>query len=480
VRGARSWAALGLLFAACTRDTRPPPTDDLEGLKLELSPGPTRFVTAGAVDSTAAEIGLEVGSPLSTATAGCFEDGPRVEGQVKTAFPDGSGKTLPELTLRGLTFGGRRYVPFKVALVEGTSCKVTLGLDVLLGWALHFDLARRQVEFSRSKARAEYEAAPLAPAEDGWETHLLEVTRDPTGDWPMLAMRVKQADQTLTAPFLLSTLEALSRVSSTAARGAGLRAGKELFDGLPIPEGVMLPDSLVLTDVVAADALELSPGFGLSARTLRVDSKWQGKGVAGVLAGDVWGRFNAVVDVGAGVLWLKRPRVVESGPVQHCIRSGLTGEESCYQLAARSSAQGLEAAVVLWRALPAGGRLYLELEGQQASPCRIGFSFANADRGSSAHFVFPWGQLVDSMPACGAVLKSARGASLALYDDAPLPQCPGTCAFAEELLTHRVTCACETGGELNEADRTLLKLYKMLLDQELKKRERATEPAEPK
>lgn len=471
-------AAAVLLLAACVRDTRPPPTDDLAGLTVELAPGAVRLVTRGAVGPVPAEVSFDVSSPLSTATAGCFEDR-RVEGQVKASFPDGSSRTLPELTLHGLTFGGRRYVPIKVGLEEGKLCEVSLGLDVLTPWALQFDLARRQLTFLRTASRADYEARALAPAEEGWETHLLEVTQDPTGDWPMLAVRVKQAGEALTAPFVLSTREPLSRVSAEAARAGGLKAGKELFAGLPIPEGIKLPDSVMVRDVLVADALELSPGFGLSSRTLRLASNWQGKGVAGVLGGDVWGRFDVVIDVHGGVLWLKRPRVMESGPVQRCVRSGLTGEEGCYQLFARSTPDGLEAAAVLWRSVPTGGRLYLEVEGDPRPPCRIGFSFGAGDRGSSAHFVFPWGQLVDAMPACAAALTTAKGATMALYDDTPLGQCPGTCAFAEDLLSRRVTCACETGGELNEADRTLLKLYKLLLEQELKKREGGVEPPDP-
>ena len=471
-------AAVALLLAGCARDTRPPPTDDLSGLTLQLLPGVVRFATRGSVGSLPARVSFDVGSPLSTATVACF-DGPRVEGQVKARFPDGQMRTLPELTLRALSFGGIRYPPTKVALEEGKSCEVTLGLDVLMPWALQLNLAKRELKFLRSATRLDYEARALTPDEEGWETHLLEVTRDPTGDWPMLAVRVKQASESLVAPFVLSTREPTSRVSAAAAHEAGLKAGKELFEGLPIPDGIVLPDSVTVTDVVVSDAIELSPGFGITSRTLRLDSKWEGKGAQGVLAGDVWGRFDAVIDVQGGVLWLKRPRVLESGPVQRCVRGGVTGEEGCYQLAAHSTADGLEAAAVLWRAVPGGGRLYLEVDGETKPPCRIGFSFGAADRGSSAHFVFPWPQLAESMPACAAALSTAKGASLAIYDESPLGQCPGTCAFAEDLMSRRVTCACETGGELNEADRTLLKLYKLLLEQELKKRERGSEPPDP-
>jgi hypothetical protein len=467
------------LLASCARDTRPPPSDDLTKLKVSLAPGPMRLMTQGSVFSVPAEVFFDVGSPLSTATTGCFEDGPQVEGQVETGFPDGTRRQLPELTMRGLTFGGQRYVPVKVGIEESKKCEVVLGIDVLLPWALSVDLARRELTFLPSATRPEYQARALEQAADGYETHQLELTRDPVGDWPMLALRVKQADEALVAPLVFSTREATTRVSTSAVRGAGLKVGRELFDGLPVPEGIALPTSLVVTDVVATDGLELSPGFGVSAHSLKLDPKWEGKGVAGVLGGDVWGRFDSVIDVQAGVLWLKRPRVLESGTVQRCVRGAVTGEEGCYELFAKGSPAGLEAAVTLWRSLPSGGRLYLDVTADAAPPCRIGFSFGPSDRGASAHFLFPWGRMTESMPECAAAFAAAKGAKFSLYEDGPLAQCPGTCAFAEDALTRRISCACDARGELTEADRTLLRLYKMLLEQELKKRDRASEPADP-
>jgi hypothetical protein len=473
------WALAVVLLASCARDTRPPPSDDLTKLTVALLPGPMRLVTQGSVFKVPAEVFFDVGSPLSTATTGCFEDGPMVEGQVETGFPDGTRRALPELTLRGLTFGGRRYVPIKVGLEESKDCDVALGMDVLLPWALQVNLAKRELTFLRSATRADYEARALEQAAEGAETHQLELTRDPAGDWPMLALRVKQANEMLIAPLVLSTREAVTRVSADAVRGAGLKVGRELFDGLPVPEGIKLPDSMVVTDVVVTDGLELSPGFGVSAHSLKLMTKWQGKGVSGVLASDVWGRFDSVIDVQGGVLWLKRPRVMESGTVQRCVRGEVTSEEGCYELAANATGKGVEAAVTLWRSLPAGGRLYLDVKSEQAAPCRIGFTFGASDRGASAHFVFPWGRMNETMPECAAAFAAAKGASFSLFEEGPMAQCPGTCAFAEDALTHRISCACDAAGELNETDRALLKLYKMLLEQELKKRDRAAEPADP-
>jgi len=468
-----------VLLAACARDSRPAPSDDLSKLTLSLAAGPMRLMARGEVFRVPAQVFFDVGSPVSTATTGCFEDGPSVEGQVEVHFPDGVTRALPELTLKGLTFGGQRYVPVKVALEEGKACDVVLGIDLLFPWALEVNLVKRALTFRKSGTAQDYEARALQRANDGWESHRLELTRDPVGDYPMLALRVKQAEEALVAPMVLSTREAQTRVSAEAVRGAGLKVGRELFEGLPVPEGIKLPPSLVVTDVVATDGLELSPGFGVASHALRLDPTWKGKGAAGVLGGDVWGRFDSVIDVQAGLLWLERPRVLESGLVQRCVRGETTDEEGCYQLQANGTPQGLEAAVTLWRSLPMGGRLYLDVTAEALPPCRIGFSFGPSDRGASAHFVFPWARMTESMPECAAAFAAAKGATFSLYEDGPLQQCPGTCAFAEDALTRRISCACEAGGELSDADRTLLKLYKMLLEQELKKRDRASEPVDP-
>ncbi len=472
-------ALFALALTACVRDTRPAPSEDLSKLKIELVPGPMRLMTQGQVGSVPATLFFDVGSPLSTANLGCFEDGPRVDGQVETGFPDGTRRRLPEAVLRNLSFGGQRYVPLKVGIEEGSECAVVLGIDVLLPWALHVNLARRELTFLPSATRLDYQALAVKQGEEGWETHQLELTRDPVGDWPMLALRVKQADEALVAPLVFSTREAATRVSSTAVRGAGLKVGRELFEGVPVPEGITLPDSMAVTDVVATDGLELSPGFGVAAHTLRLDKKWNGKGVAGVLGADVWGRFDAVIDVQGGVLGLKRPRVLESGSVQRCVRGAVTSEEGCYDLFSKPTAQGLEVAVTLWRSLPSGGRLYLDVKAVQQPPCRIGFTFGPTERGASAHFVFPWSRMTESMPECAGGFTTATGASFSLYEEGPLPQCPGTCAFAEDALTRRMSCACEAGKELTDDERAVMGLYKKLLEQELKKRDRAAEPIDP-
>ncbi len=474
------WSALLLLAASsCVRDTGPAPTDDLTNLTVPLAPGPMRLRTAGFVHSVPADVFFDVGSPLSTVTTGCFPDGASIDGRVSTRFPDGTTRALPELSLRGLTFGGVRYVPIKAGLEEAKACEVVLGVNVLTPWALKVDLAQRRLTFLPSATRADYQARALDQAAGGWETHQLELTRDPSGDWPMLAIRVKQGQDMLTAPFVLSTREAVTRVSGPAVRASGLKVGRELFAGLPVPEGITLPPSMAVTDVVVTDALELAPGFGVTTHPLKLEDAWAAESIAGVLGGDVWGRFDAVIDVQGQVLWLKRPRVMESGSVQRCVRGDVTGEEGCYELVSRGTPEGLEAVVTLWRALPSGGRLYLDVVGDPAPPCKIGFSFSAADRGSSAHFVFPWGRLRESMPECAAALASAKGAAFSIYEDGPLTQCPGTCGFAEDPISHRISCACDAGGELGEADRAMLRLYRMLLEEELKKRDRAAEPPDP-
>jgi hypothetical protein len=281
VRLVAGTAALVLCLTGCPRETGPAPTDDLTNVSVPLAPGPVRLMTAGFVGDVPAEVFFDVGAPLSTVTSGCFPDGPPIDGRVETRFPDGSTRALPETKLRAVKFGGVRYGPLKAGVEEAKDCEVVLGVNALTPWALKLDLAQRQLTFLRSATRTDYQARALDQSAGGWETHQLELTRDPAGDWPMLAVRVKQGEQMLTAPFVLSTREAVTKVSAEAVRGSGLRVGRELFDGLPVPDGITLPPSMTVTDVVVTDALELAPGFGVVTHPLKLDDTWAAKPVAG-------------------------------------------------------------------------------------------------------------------------------------------------------------------------------------------------------
>jgi hypothetical protein len=199
----------------------------------------------------------------------------------------------------------------------------------------------------------------------------------------------------------------------------------------------------------------------------------------GVLGADVWGRFNTIIDLTSRVVVLHRPRVLMSGERAQCERGGQISEEACFEFVQRKSAQGFEVGAAVWRALPQGAHLTLDLAGVATAPCRVGFTFSPSDRGRSTFHELPWSRLRQVMPECAAALSSATGITPGLFDDAALPGCPGTCAFAQDLETNRLTCECQaTHASLDEgAEKELLRLYRSLLEKTRPSAE--PEPSDP-
>jgi hypothetical protein len=338
--------------------------------------------------------------------------------------------------LRGLRVGDVSLPGFSAGLTGETVCAVTLGTDVLAPYALTVDPLRREVTFSASRSREAYTAELSAPGADpSLETHLLELSREPTGDWPLLAARISQGGARLTGPFVLATRDPFSRIALGAAQAQGLR---------PLETAAGLPARAILVDSV-----ELAEGVGV--RPLAVEaSGWNSLSSLGRLGPDVWGRFLATIDVQAGVLLLRRPRVLASGARQRCARTGTEGfdEESCYALYTRQDPDGsLSVSVAMHRDLPGGGLLHLEPLGEDGKPlqtlCRVGFTFMPSSRGMTTQHRIPWPSLAQSMPECHAELSAVRGYAMALFEEENLPQCPLTCAFVHETRTRRTICECQ-------------------------------------
>lgn len=464
-----------LVLAACSaRSLGPKGSGDLTGVTLALKSSPgLKLAVDGHVEGTRAEVIFDVASPMSRVTTGCFEDAPSTGNTVRIPRPDGETDTVSEVLVHGVTFGQHRYRAFIAGLQQSEKCVVTFGNDVLLPWAMSVDVARRTVTFSKSQSVEHWRAHAVTPPDDraGFESHLLELTRDPRTDWPMLAVKVSQGPADLVGPFVLSTGEAQSQVSEDAARAAGLRTGFELLEGIELPDGVQIPAELETFKGITFDSVELAPGVGVHEGALRALPGTEGRPRAalGVLGCDLWGRFDAVIDVGANVLLLQRPRVLASGAHQRCDRGGHVDEESCFELQVEKTKSALIATGTIWRALPEGGRLHLDFSsprGKISSPCRMGLTFSPTDRGESTQHELPWEQLEQVMPACAIALKDASGVELSMFEDGALPECPGTCAFAQDLRTGRVSCECQpqVAGVATEAERHFLRIYKQLLE----------------
>ncbi|MCU0701487.1 MAG: hypothetical protein MUC96_33670 [Myxococcaceae bacterium] len=462
---------------SCVRSEAPKVFDSLVGLDAALIPGPgVRLALPGAVFERPAEVTLDVTRELSVVTTGCL-DTPMVSAtRVKVVDPLGAETVFPITRLAGLTVAGRRLRPMEAGLAEAQACSVTLGMDMLTGAALEVDVARRLVRFVASRPRSEWLATLEAR---GGEAQVLELTRDPLHDWPLLAVRLTQGQSQLTGAFLLSTTERSSRVFDEPARAAGFSIGSELLQALDLPKGVELPAELAAFSGLAVDRAELAPGVGAQSMSFLLAKGSPRLGVLGLVAADLWGRFEATLDVTSGTLVLHRPRVLTSGSRSQCARGdGTPTEDACFELFQERRAKGLVVTATVWRPLAQGGRLYFDFPG--LSPvCRMGVTFDAGDRGRSTQHLLPWPRLFETMKACAESVAPATQASLGLFEDAPLPECPGVCAFAQDLRTGRVNCECQPGpvGLSGASQRAVLDRLRALLKQE--KSAPPVEPADP-
>ncbi len=230
-------ACLGalLLLAGCHREARSPAAPEapgsLVGQTLPLLPSPhLRLAVEGHLGIQPLPVVLDVARALSAVSSGCWSEKrppPPIMGSARV--PDvyagpGGLKDWPLVRLSGLRVGPVLLGPRGVGLTDERSCSVTLGADVLGAYAFTVDPLRREVSFAKSRPRADYLAEAAAGAGPAVEAHWLELSRDPVGDWPLLAARVSQGDKVLTGPFVLASREPFSRLALGPAEAQGLRA----------------------------------------------------------------------------------------------------------------------------------------------------------------------------------------------------------------------------------------------------------------
>lgn len=466
---------VSLVLVGCHRVTGPPGVDSLVGLTFPLASSPAlRLMVEGAVQELEAEVSFDPSQQVSFVTSKCVPSPAYV---ARVSIPDAFGpeEVYPITRVVGLRLGATRFRTFEAAIAAGKSCVVVLGAPELKDLALEVSPVARTVHFRPSQPREKWAAEAEASGDDA---QVLSLVKDPKFDWPLIPIRVRQGPTHFDLTMLFSLREPRSRVFDDWARAAGMKAGLELLEGLALPEGVELPPELSQLRGFTWDSLEFAPGFGLSVGSLEVEPGAPPHAVHGLLGAEVWSRFFMTYDVSSAVLVLRRPRVFTSGSQARCERGGVVSEEACFEVSATVGADGLDVTATVWRPLPRGAQLSLDLEGGTGT-CHVGFTFPPGDRGRNTHHHFPWRKLGDSVPACGDAFKGVTRASPGLMEESPLPECPGVCAYARDVLTGRLSCECQPGVRTadGDAEKRLLELFKRLLDE--RKAPREEEPKDP-
>ncbi len=266
---------LALLLTGClARAVAPLPHEDLAGFEAPLfdREGPVRASVQGSLKGRPVEVELELASPLSRISGGCFEGEIHSPGSVDAPKWSGGFERLPEVKVSGAKVGELTLAERMMALSPRTdACVLTLGTDVLAPYVMEVDPQARTLALRAP--------TPELPAAWRKAAHL-QLTRDPRTDWPLLPAQLFRGDVVKVSTFVLST----ARAQSALAPASFARQGEAQ------PEGA----------TVDVDALELAPSVGVSRLNLPVQAEWKQPVAAGVLGADVWGWFKVRISPHAG------------------------------------------------------------------------------------------------------------------------------------------------------------------------------------
>lgn len=458
----------GLLLCGCARGLGDGAPASLVGLTLPLLPSPSvRLSVAGAVGEQFAEIEFDVSAAITLFSSGCVESPTFTGGHVKLTDPlsGRADEAFDVVKLDGVRVGSVQLKPLEAAMINAKRCVVVLGLDVLSPLAFTVRASTREVSFMPSRSKKEWlevrDKEPFAM--------VLEVTREPKHDWPLLPVRIHQGPSTMTATFMLSTADRFSRVFAGSARKQGLRPGvevlRQLMQGQPL-ESRWIPVELEAYSGFPYERFELAPGFGTGSGTLDVIEGDAPQSTMGTISADVWGRFEMTYDVQAGFLRLSQPGLHREGARFTCDAPGVEASETnCFELHSRKTDDGLSTVTSLWRPLEKGARLYFDTTGPVTPPCRIGVTFSEGSSGRSTQHLFPWQRLSQVMPECAEALNQATGVTFGLFEEGPMPECSGVCGFIQDLRSGRVSCECQprSGGTGSDLELKFFELYRKWL-----------------
>lgn len=329
----------------------------LEGAALPLMSSMGRALEVeGRVGPHRGRVLLDVTRPRTLVSEGCLRNVRVAQEGGRVTIPDarGGAETFEELSLRDLSVGDRRLAPLAVGVRPGDACEVWLGLDVLGSYALAVDPLRRLVRFS---APLSAEAYALVRPDAAEEVGLVRLSREPRTDVPLLPVRLSLETLQFAGTFLLSTTEEQS----------------QLF----LPPGALEAASVMGEDeVIAPRVLEVAPELQLTHAPLGLAEQGDGT-LMGILGADVWGRFDVVLDLRAGILRLSRPR----SSTERC------EDASCLEAVVLERSGQRTGSVMLRGRLPEGGVFALRALGaQKETLCELEVSFPMSGSGETLAF----------------------------------------------------------------------------------------------
>ncbi len=423
-----------LAFAACHPPVRTPLRDSLVGVKAPLLPSPSlALVLPGRVGDRPAAVFLDSTARLPRVTTSCFDEPLMGGGRAVLVDPLEGSTERPLTRLDDFTLADERLRTFRAALVEGPTCEVFLGGALLDGVAFEVDALAREVRFVPSRPLAEWRKLAEASADALW---VLELTREPRHDWPMLPVRLSQGEASLTAPFVLSTAALQSTLLASRAEAAGLTRASALLADRP----ELGREARAALDAVLVPVVELSPGLRAPPSRFELIRGAAASGLAGALGVDAWPAGDVTVDLTGGVFAIRRPRTfVEPGRGTRCSRGGPSSEERCFELQVLRAKAGLVLSARVWSVPERGLAVLLDLDGVSSAECRVGLSVPAHKAGVSTQHLLPWPSLAKSQPGCRQALAKATGARFGALSDGPAP-CPQLGVFVAEPSRAQLTC----------------------------------------
>ena len=340
--------------------------------------------------------------------------------RVPDAF--GPDETFPLTRVVGLRLGETRFRTFEAAVASGKTCVVVLGAPELKELAIEVSPVTRTVHFRPSQSREQWAAEAQASGDDA---QVLALTGSPASTGRCSRCAIRQGPTRYDGTMLFSLREPRSRDLRRRREGRRAPSGARAAPGHPPARRAGAAARAVPAARLRVGRARVRAGLRPAVGSLEIEPGLPPHAAQGLIGADAWSRFFMAYDVGARRWWCSAGRASSSrARSARCERGGVVSEEACFELHAAPVPDGVDITGTVWRPLPQGAQLSLDLVGGTGA-CHVGLTFSPGDRGRSTHHHFPWKKLGESLPACADAFKGVTAVNLGLLEESPLPAVPG-------------------------------------------------------